>query len=175
MKKTGLVLTAALFVISMLFGNAFAEVKIGYIDLAKTFSEYKKTKDFDKVLNDKMKGVTTERDKQVEDITKMQDKISLLNDKEKEAKNKELQDKIAGLKEFDKQKETDLRKERDDKALEISKDIESAINQYAEKEGFTYVFDDRALVYQNKSMEITNNIIAILNKDNKGATKDKKN
>ena len=50
---------------------------------------------------------------------------------------------------------------------EILKDIEEAVKKYAEKEGYTMVFNDRVLVYQNKTMDITNQVIAILNSPGK--------
>jgi len=50
---------------------------------------------------------------------------------------------------------------------ELLKDINEVIKQYAEKEGYTMVFNDRVLVYQDKSLDITDKIIAILNKEAK--------
>ena len=41
------------------------------------------------------------------------------------------------------------------------------IKQFAEKEVYTMVFNDRVLVYQDKSLDITDKIIAILNKGSK--------
>ncbi len=67
------------------------------------------------------------------------------------------------MQDFERQKLTDLRKEQDERMKEIFKDIEDAVKLYAEKEGYTLVFNDRIFVYQTKSMEITDPIIAILN------------
>ena len=50
---------------------------------------------------------------------------------------------------------------------EILGDIQEAVKKYAEKEGYTLVFNDRVLVYQTKSMDITNQIVEILNKGGK--------
>jgi Skp family chaperone for outer membrane proteins len=47
---------------------------------------------------------------------------------------------------------------------EIFKDIEEAVKQYAEKEGYTLVFNDRVFVYQTKNMDITDKALDILNK-----------
>ncbi|MFH0918507.1 MAG: OmpH family outer membrane protein, partial [Candidatus Omnitrophota bacterium] len=92
-----------------------------------------------------------------------QDKLSLLNDKEREAKGAELQAKVKEFQDYDRGKQADLRKEQDEKMKEILKDIEEAVKKYSEKEGYTLVFNDRVLVYQTKSMDITTQIIAILN------------
>ncbi|HNW39101.1 MAG TPA: OmpH family outer membrane protein [Candidatus Omnitrophota bacterium] len=167
MKKTAVVL-GGLIIGSVLFlGSAFAADKFAYIDLSRTFSEYNKTKGYDKTLSDKEKVYTDERDKKVADLKAFQDKVSLLNDKEREAKGAELQAKVKDFQEYDKQKQGDLRKEQEEKMKEILKDIEEAVKKYAEKEGYTLVFNDRVLVYQTKSMDITNQIVAALNSGKK--------
>lgn len=160
---------ACLFVATMFLwaGQASAADKFAYVDLTRTFSEYSKTKDYDKVLGDKQGAYEQEREKMVNDVKAAEDKMKLLSEKEKEAKKGDLENKINALREFDRAKQTDLRKEQDDKMKELLKDINDVIKQYAEKEGYSMVFNDRVLVYQDKSMDITDKIIAILNKGSK--------
>jgi outer membrane protein len=88
----------------------------------------------------------------------------MLSDKEKEAKKSDLESKYKTLQELDRTKQTDLRKEQEEKMKEIFKDIDDAVKKYAEKEGFTLVFNDRVLLYQAKNLDITDKIIDILNK-----------
>ena len=163
MRRTTIFFLGIVFGLTLLQGAALAADKLGYIDLSRTFSEYKKTKDYDKVLGDKQNVYTGERDKKVNDIKQLQDKLNLLNEKEKEAKKGDVENKIKDLQEFDRLQQTDLRKEQDEKMKEILKDIEDTVKQYAEKEGFTMVFNDRVLVYQTKGMDITDKIIETLN------------
>ncbi len=167
MKKIAVVLIGLVIGLALFTGNALAADKLGYIDLSRTFSEYNKTKTYDKVLSDKEKIYTDERDKKVAELKALQDKMSLLNDKEREAKGAELQTKVKAFQEYDNQKQAELKKEQDLKMKEILKDIEEAVKKYSQKEGYTLVFNDRVLVYQTKSMEITNPIIAILNSSSK--------
>ncbi|MDP2927732.1 MAG: OmpH family outer membrane protein [Candidatus Omnitrophota bacterium] len=163
MRKTVVILCGVIMGLALFLGNAQAADKLAYIDLSRTFSEYTKTKGYDKTLSDKEKVYTDERDKKVADLKAFQDKLSLLNDKEREAKGAELAAKVKEFQDYDRQKQADLRKEQDEKMKEILKDIEEAVKKYSEKEGYTLVFNDRVLVYQTKSMEITNQIVAILN------------
>jgi len=174
MKKAAMVLGAGFLVSTILTGAAFAADKFGTVDLARTFSEYKKTKDYDKALGDREQVYTAERDKKVNELKQLQDKLNLLSEKEKEAKKNDLDTKVKDFQEFDRQKQTDLRKEQDEKMKELLKDIEDAVKQYSEKEGFTMVFNDRILVYQNKAMDITDKVIEILNKDTGAGSKAKK-
>lgn len=167
MKKRAVIFWVAFFS-SMVLGSAcFAAQNLAYVDLSRIFSEYNKTKDYDKVLGDKQTAYETERDKKVSDVKQLQDKMNLLSDKEKESKKTDMESKVKTLQEFDRQKQTDLRKEQDEKMKEILKDIEDAVKQYAEKEGYSLVFNDRVLVYQTKSLDITDKIIGILNKEYK--------
>ena len=163
MRKAVLILGMVLGVV-VLSGVAQAAEKFAYIDLSRTFSEYEKTKDYDKTLNEKTTAYETERHKKVNDVKQLQEKINLMSDKEKEAKKPDLETKIKTLQEFDRLKQTDLRKEQDEKMKEILKDIEDAVKGFAQKEGYTMVFNDRVLVYQDKSMDITDKIIASINK-----------
>lgn len=170
MKRARLLVVLALIAIGvgLSAAAALAADKFGYVDLTKIFSEYSKTKDYDKVLGDKQDVYEKEREKMVDEVKQFQDKMNLLSDKEKESKKTELENKIKNLREFDNQKQTDLRKEQDDKMKELLKDINDAIKQYAEKEGYTMVFNDRVLVYQDKGLDITDRIIEIVNKGKPG-------
>ena len=138
--------------------------KFAFVNLARAFSEYSKTKDFDKALTDKENAYTADRDKKLADLNSLKDKFSLLSDKEKDAKKDELENKAKTIKDFITQKEDALRKEQEDKMKEVLGDIEAAVKTYSEKEGYTLVFNDRVLVYQSKTMDITDKIIDILNK-----------
>ncbi|MDD5120917.1 MAG: OmpH family outer membrane protein [Candidatus Omnitrophica bacterium] len=169
MRKATIAIWAAVAIFSLVLfvGNAQAEDKLGYVDLSRAFSEYNKTKGYDKTLSDKEKNYTEERDKKVADLKAFQDKLNLLNDKEREAKKDDLQAKVKAFQDYDRQKQADLRKEQEDKMKELLGDIQEAVKKHAEKEGYTIVFNDRVLVYQAKSMDITDKVIEILNKGQK--------
>jgi outer membrane protein len=164
MRKTALWFLGILVAAFVFIGVAQAAEKFGYVDLSRVFSEYGKTKEYDKTLSDKETAYNSEREKKVNEVKQLQDKINLLSDKEKESKKTELTNKIKSLQDLDREKQTDLRKEQDEKMKDILKDIEDAVKQYAQKEGYTMVFNDRVLVYQDKDLEITDKVIEILNK-----------
>ncbi len=164
MKKLAVVLAAVFAASLVLTKVALAQEKFAYIDLSKTFSEYKKTKDYDKTLGDKEKIYTDARDKKINEIKQLQDKIALMTDKEKQASQPNFEAKVNALKDYDRQQQTELRKDQDEKMKEILKDIEDAVKTYAKAQGFIMVFNDRVLVYQDKTLDITDKIIDIVNK-----------
>ena len=143
---------------------AYAEDKLTYVDLAKVFDEYKKTKGYDKVLEQKQTEYEKKRANMIEQVKKLQQKLSLLSEEERESRKGELEAKITQLQEFDRDTTQDLRKQRDDKAQEIFKDIKEAINSYAKKQSLDLIFDQRALVFYDNKLNITEDILKILNK-----------
>ena len=164
MRKTGIFFWVMIFGLALSTSVASAADKFAYVDLTKIINEYSKAKDYDKVLETKQAAYKSELDKMVADVKAFQDKLNLLNEKEKEAKKSEMDAKFKNLQEFERQKVVDLRKEQDEIMKELFKDINDAIKQYAEKEGYVMVFLDRALVYQDKNLDISDKIIAIINK-----------
>jgi len=168
MKKILAVLVAVVFVLGVLSKGVLAATeKFAYVDLSRIFSEYGKTKDYDKALSAKEDAYTSDREKKVNEVKQLQDKMNLLSDKEKEAKKSDFETKVKALQEYDRQKQTDLRKEQDEKMKEILKDIEEAVKKYSQQEGITFVLNDRVLVYQEKSYDVSEKIIDILNKNYK--------
>lgn len=165
MKKFPVLVLA--FVLGTMFftGSVLAAEKFGYVSIERIGDAYSRAKEYMKNLEDKETAYTAEIDKKRNEVKQFQDKINLLNDKEKEAKSTELEAKIKSFQEFARQKQSDLRKEQIDKTIELSKDIKETITKFAEKEGYTLVFDAAALAYQPKGMDITDKIIDILNKD----------
>ncbi len=161
-----LVICSFILVSCLMFfsGSLFAADKIAYVDLMRIAKEYTKAQDYNKILEDKQNSYKTEIDKKENEFKQSQDKINLLSDKEKEAKRPELETKAKALYDFIQQKEQDLRKADFENTKEILKDIEDTVKQYAEKEGYSLVLDNRVLIYQTKTMDITDKIIEILNK-----------
>ncbi|MDD5166853.1 MAG: OmpH family outer membrane protein [Candidatus Omnitrophica bacterium] len=164
MRKATVVFLTVFCFTMILAGVASAADKFAYVDLSRVFNDYKKTKDFDKVLADKESAYETERNKKVADIKQYQDKMNLLSDKEKEAKRGDLETKIKILQEGDRQKQVDLRKEFNEKRAEVLKDIDNTIKQLAEKGGYTLVFNEAGVLYNAKNLDITDEVLNALNK-----------
>lgn len=164
MKQKGLTMLAVVLGLLFLVNPAFAEEKIACVDLGQVFEGYKKTKEYDKFLEQKQKAYEKEREGKLEEVKKFQEKLGLLSEEEREARRSELEDKITQIQEFDRSKTQDLRKQRDEKIREVFGDIKKAIEDYAKKEKFTLIFDKRALAYGEDSLDITDQISKSLNK-----------
>ncbi|MBF0619072.1 MAG: OmpH family outer membrane protein [Candidatus Omnitrophica bacterium] len=148
-----------------------ADVKIGYVDLGKLFDEYEKTKAYDKILEADNTKFQDERTKKIDKIKDLQSKAAMVKDAEKAKVEKDMETLKNEILEFDRTKRTDLTKARDEKVREILLEIEKTVSEYAKKEGYTYVLNDRVLIYGVDSSNITAPIQKILSdnyaKDNK--------
>ena len=167
MKKGLMAMSVMAFGILSLSSALAAAEKFGSVDVGKLFDQYEKTKEYSKSLEDKASSYEKERDVKLSEIKQMQDKLNLLSDAEKEKKQKEIDDLIKSAREFAMNRETDLKKEGDDRLKEVAKDIEDAVSEYAKKEGYTMVFNERVFVYSNKANDITSKVFELLQARNK--------
>ena len=161
MKKSIAVLGAVLFCLSLL-NSSWAAEKTGSVDVGKLFDEYEKTKEYSKGLEQKASSYEKERDVKISEIKQLQDKLNLLTEAEREKQQKDLEDKVKAARDFTLTRETDLKKEGDDRLKEVAKDIEEATAQFAKKEGYTMIFNDRVFAYSNKANDVTAKVLETL-------------
>ena len=137
--------------------------KIGYVDLARVFDEYQKTKEFDKSLEAKGAVKQSDRDKMVAEIKKLRDEAELLSAKAKDDKQVGIDEKIKSLQEYDRTTRDGLRRERDGMVRDILKEIEVVIQDFGKAQGYSFIFNDRVLVYKSEGNDLTNQVIKALN------------
>jgi len=145
-----------------------AETRIATIDLSRAFDEFKRTKEADKTLQAKGSEKKAERDKKIAEIKKLKDELELLSDKGKQEKQALIDQKVKELQEFDREVRDSLRQERDQIVQEILKEIDQTIKNYGDKNGYTLILNDRVLLYKEKTLDVTNDIIELLNGASKG-------
>lgn len=170
--KNRLILICVVLIVTMGFvmagsGSSWAAPaaaeKIGYVDLAKIFDDYQKTKEFDKSLEVKGAQKQKEREALVAEVKKLRDEAELLNAKAKEDKQLMIDDKIKALQEFDRVTRDSLRRERDTMVRDILKEIEGVIQDFGKAQGYTFIFNDRILVFKSESGDLTQQVIKVLN------------
>ena len=164
-EKTGFYLTflvTSLFVIAGRTTPAYAE-KIAYVDVAKVFDEYEKTKQNDQVLSEQGKKKQGERDAKVQEVRRLKDELALLSDKNKDEKQELIDQKIKSLQEFDAAAREELGRKRDDVVKQILKDIDTVISAYGSKQGYDFIFNERALLYRSDKYDVTSQVLGELN------------
>ena len=100
----------------------------------------------------------------VEKIRESEGRLALLKEDQKTA----LENEIATLKEeaqeFVRQEQSNLTKERNEKIREILLEIEKVVSDFAVKQGYDIILNDRVLIFGNPGQDLTENILTILNK-----------
>ncbi len=163
MKRFLVVLVMLSFGLSVLSTVYAQEQKFAYVDILKVFNEYQKTEKYDKKLQEDKTAKTKDREKSVEEIKKLEEKLSIVSKEEKEKTQKEYEEKVKQLRQFENQATMELSKEYNNMMEEILKEINKAIKDYAEKNNISFVFKDAAMAYINPSLDITDKIVKILN------------
>ncbi|MFC1620904.1 OmpH family outer membrane protein [Candidatus Omnitrophota bacterium] len=163
MKKILLISLIGVFITGIAFAQS--ETKIGFVDLSRSFDEYQKTKDFDRNLEKTGDIKQQQREKLVKDIRKMRDELELMNEKARQQKEEDIEAKIGSLQEFDQDAKMELTKERDDMVREILKEINTVIEEYGKTHAYSIILNDRVLLYGQKTYNLTDEIINLLNKN----------
>jgi Skp family chaperone for outer membrane proteins len=91
----------------------------------------------------------------------------VLKEKEKEKEQQKVEKAAQEFMQLKRQSLVDLKKEKDEKMKEIIEDIDKAIKDYSKKNNFDLVVHGSAVLYGNNSMDITQDILKIIN----GSTK----
>ena len=174
MKTIKIILTALIlsgFLLTDVHAAKAFEGKIAWVDLSRLFNGYEKTKLYDGDLEKDSKAFEEDRQKMIDQVRDGQNKLTLLKEDEKKKLQEDLDKQRAQLVEYDRQKRTDLLKRRDEKVREILLEIEKVVSDYAKKEGYTLVLNDRVLVYGDQGYNITDPILKTLNENYSKAKK----
>ena len=187
MKKLLSLTLASMFVLPIA-ALAQGTIKIGTVDMNRTFREYNKTKDAEAKINDAKNQAKKEYDERADAYKKALDDINNLNKQldapalsadAKTQKAKERDDKIANIKNMEREI-TEFRQTRERQLQEqalrmregIVKEITDVVMDKVKSNNLDLVFDKSGnslngvpvLMYSRDSVDFTNDVIAALNK-----------
>lgn len=140
-----------------------AELKVGYVNVAKVFDGYERTRTFDASLEKRGRQKEAELEGRMGELKKLRQGLELLNDDAREAKTKEVEEKADELQRFRANTARDLRRERDKIAQEVLKEIQQGIEEYAKANGFSLILDRRLVLYGQPAFDVTDEVLAQLN------------
>lgn len=160
------VLLITLFVSKAMAADAAAAgAKYAYVDVAKVFDGYQKTKDNDQTLQSAGKKKELERDNLVHEIRQLKDEMVLLRDDAKAKKQEQMDAKVKALQDFDAGARQDLGEQRNKVVREIFKDIDDAVQRYGQRKGLDMIFNERSLVFHNAQFDVSKDVLDELNKE----------
>lgn len=159
---------AVLITISVMMGAwcsaaVAAELKIGYVNLAKVFDGYERTKESDRLLEQKGQKKQTELETRATELKKLRESLELLSDQARDAKARETEEKSDEFQRLKTRSQRDLVRERNAMAKTILDEIQQTITDYAKTNGFSVMLDQRSLVYGQDAYDVTNDVLKLLN------------
>ncbi|MFH2145639.1 MAG: OmpH family outer membrane protein [Candidatus Omnitrophota bacterium] len=160
MKKMFLFIWVVIFCLTAADLGWAGELKIGYISLSTIFQEYNKVTD----SNKKLDVVKNDLKKLIDDVRDLGKNYDQLSEKGKEEREKQIKAKEEGII----KRRDELRNEEDRILREILKDIENATREIRQKEKWTYIIDDRLIIDGPEDMDVTNEVVKLLNTSYKG-------
>ena len=156
-----------LFILALGFfvapASARAE-KISFVDVAKVFDGYQKTKDSDTKLQAAAKKKEEERDGLVHEVRRLKDEQALLAEDARGKKQEGIDLKVRELQDFDMAARRELGEQRNQTVKEIFKDIDDVVRRYGERKGLDFIFNDRVLLYRSSRYDVSRDILEELNR-----------
>ena len=138
-------------------------LKLGYVNLARVFDNYQKTKDSESSLKQKGEQKETELKSRLTDLTAARKGLELLSDQAKEAKARDIERKSDDLQQLRTKSQRELSRERDQAARQILGELDQAVGEYAKANGFSLILDQRSLLYGQDGYDVTDPILKMLN------------
>ncbi len=144
---------------------AFAEQKMAFVDVAKVFNDYQKTKDNESKLQAAGRKKEQERDALVYEIRRLKDEQALLAEDARNKKQEAIDAKFKELQEFDGNARKELGQQRNETVKDIFKDIDELVQRYGERKGYDIIFNERVLLYRNPRFDVTVEVLEELNRE----------
>jgi len=163
MKRFVNCLLIGVLALSLSFTCFAKDMKIGYVNILKVFNDYEKTKEYDEKLEAEKEKAEQKLEAKKVAIEKMQNKLSVLKEKDKKAEEEKIRKKVQEYQDLNRKTFIDIRRERDEKMKEIVEDINKVIREYAKKNSFDLIINENAILYGNQVMDITSEILKISN------------
>ncbi|MFA5794983.1 MAG: OmpH family outer membrane protein [Candidatus Brocadiia bacterium] len=161
-------------------------LKIGVVNVQAVFDKYNRTSEYTKIMENERRRLELKLEDLKKEIQTLQEEIQMLdvNSELRAEKQLYLKGKIS---EYENRVEAGnklLQKKRDEHIMKIYKEIKEVISNYAMENGYTLIFkidptlneaeatanaseqvNLRAVIYAHPSLDITNIIIKVLNKE----------
>lgn len=142
---------------------AAAQVKLGYVDLQRALNEVDEGKAAKALLKKDFEEKQRQLDTKKAEFEKLnadfEKQAALMNDQAKRDKAGDLQRRMVDLQQVYQQLQNDLAQREQEMTGGIYGRMRIIVKEIAEADGFTMVFEERALQYVQPSLDLTNELI----------------
>lgn len=140
-----------------------------FIDFTKVLNSSKSGAQAQKKLQDKFKSESSKFDKLTKNIRKEESEIinqkKVLSPEEYQKKVKALRKRVADLQKSKQNSFNSISKSRNDAKKELLKAVNPILKKYMEDNKIRLILDKETVILGDSTLEITDQIIAILNKE----------
>jgi Skp family chaperone for outer membrane proteins len=161
------ILLAFIIIFLTTFSKNIAAEEIRYIDFSKVLNESKAGATAQISLKKKFKSEAEKFKKQDENLRKAEQDIiakkKLVTTEEYKKKVKELREQVAKLQKDKKKSFNDVSKLRNNSRNALLKELNPILLDYMKENKVDLVLDKKTIILGNKNLEITSDIIKILN------------
>jgi len=168
-KRCGTFIGICLF--SFAVNSAAQTYKIGYVEIQKVFSGYGKAgeaeKSFKKDVEAEQKKVSQLESTIKEMQAEFEKKKDVLKPEERSRKEEEIREKVQEFSMLWSNINKSLDAKRQKLEDSILEEIRAEIKDYGKKNGFTAIFDSRLVLYGQENIDLTEEIIKVLNEKDK--------
>lgn len=151
-------------VLSLFALQAFAEVKIGFVDVRKAVESTKAGKKVKTELESEFKKREKNLKKQADDIKKMTEdfekKSAVLSEDARNKKQQQIQEEMLSYNQEVGKNTSDIRKKEQDLMKPIFEKMQTVINDIAKKENYTLILQSRDnVLYAQKEIDLTDKVV----------------
>ncbi len=154
---------------SLFFINVNAQDTTYFIDFKKVLNESKAGAEAQKILKKKLENEAKKFEKQEAELRKQEKEIisqkKLITNEEFKKKVEDLRKKVADLQKKKQQTFTNISKTRSEAKQKLLKAVKPIMKKYMEENKIKIVLDKGAVLLGDSTLEITSQIIDILNKE----------
>ena len=154
---------------SLFFINVNAQDTTYFIDFKKVLNESKAGAEAQKILKKKLENEAKKFEKQEAELRKQEKEIisqkKLITNEEFKKKIEDLRKKVADLQKKKQQTFTNISKTRSEAKQKLLKAVKPIMKKYMEENKIKIVLDKGAVLLGDSTLEITSQIIDILNKE----------
>lgn len=148
--------------------EAGENLKVGYVDVGAVLDRYAKRQELEKALEKEKQTKQKEIDEKLKEMEKLEKeleaKASLLKEEEKQQREKIIKEKRKEHLRLFQQSQLEIRDWALQQQREIFKEIQEAIRSYGQENNYTLILDGREVLYGLEELDLTDQIINLLNK-----------
>jgi outer membrane protein len=152
----------------LLSSFAFAELKIGVINVNKIFLESPQIaaadKDFKKKFDGRSKEITDLQKDFQKSVEAFNKNSTTMKDDVRKAEQQKIIDQQKKLQEMQTKFQNDTNSTREDTLKGFQKTLESAVSKVAKDKGFDLVVFKASLAYNKDNLEITDDVLKVIKK-----------